>query len=142
MLSLAVVGLVFPAIFHGLHPEASARLTELRLSQVVAVILASTYGFSLLLSLKTHRRLFGAEAHPLEGASWGVPRALIVLAGATVAVAVESDILVRATEALTASSRRISEAFLGLIVIPLIGNAAEHATAVVVARKGQIDLAL
>jgi Ca2+:H+ antiporter len=68
--------------------------------------------------------------------------AIGVLALATVAVAVESEILVHAVERLTAGGSWISQTFLGLIVIPIIGNAAEHATAVVVARKGKMDLAL
>jgi Ca2+:H+ antiporter len=136
MLALAVVALVFPALFHGLHPEASA---ELRMSEAVAVILLVTYGFSLLFTLKTHRRLFGAEAHPLEGPVWSVGRALLVLCGATVGVAIESELLVHAaTEATEALG--LSTVFLGLIVIPIIGNAAEHAAAVVLARKGQIEL--
>ncbi|HWA16874.1 MAG TPA: calcium/proton exchanger [Gemmatimonadales bacterium] len=141
MLALAVTGLVFPAIFHQLHPEAAA-VTELRLSESVAVVLLITYACSLLFSLKTHNRLFAGEPHPTEARPWAVPKAMIVLGVATVGVAVESEILVHAVEGLTAGSTFISQTFLGLIVIPIIGNAAEHATAVVVARKGKMDLAL
>ncbi len=141
MLALAVTGLVFPAVFHQLHPEAAA-ITELRLSEAVAVVLLVTYGLSLLFSLKTHNRLFAGEPHPTEARPWAVPKAMLVLAAATVGVAVESEILVHAVEGLTAGSTFISQTFLGLIVIPIIGNAAEHATAVVVARKGKMDLAL
>lgn len=140
MLAIAVTGLVFPAIFHGLHPEAGM-LAELHLSEAVAVVLAVTYGFSLLFSLRTHSRVFGGEPHPTTHAIWGVPQAMLVLAAATVGVAIESEILVHAVEPLTAGTG-ISATFLGLIVIPIIGNAAEHATAVVVARKGKLDLAL
>jgi Ca2+:H+ antiporter len=136
MLALAVVALVFPALFHGLHPEASA---ELHMSEAVAVILLVTYGFSLLFTLKTHRRLFGAEAHPLDGPVWSVGRALLVLCSATVGVAIESELLVHAATAAT-EALGLSTVFLGLIVIPIIGNAAEHAAAVVLARKGQIEL--
>jgi Ca2+:H+ antiporter len=67
---------------------------------------------------------------------------MLVLGLATVGVAVESEILVHAVEAITRDSTWLTQGFLGLIIIPLIGNAAEHATAVVVARKGQMDLAL
>jgi Ca2+:H+ antiporter len=141
MLALAVTGLVFPAVFHQLHPEAAA-VTELRLSEAVAVVLLITYGLSLLFSLKTHSRLFAGEPHPTEARPWAVPKAIVVLAAATVGVAIESEILVHAVEGLTAGSTFISQTFLGLIVIPIIGNAAEHATAVVVARKGKMDLAL
>jgi Ca2+:H+ antiporter len=141
MLTLAVVALVLPALFHALHPEQAARLTELRMSEAVAVILLVTYGFSLLFSLKTHRRLLSADVAPTEGPSWGVGKATLILAIATVGVAVESELLVHAvTEA--GHTLGLTETFLGLIIIPIIGNAAEHATAVVVARKGKMDLAL
>ena len=140
MLALAVVGLVFPALFHGLnaHPVAGQ---ELRLSELVAIVLAVTYGFSLLFSLHTHRSLFGGEPHPLGGRAWQPVTAILVLAAATAGVVIQSEILVHAVEGVTASLG-LSQTFLGLIIIPLIGNAAEHATAVVVARKGQIDLSL
>ena len=141
MLALAVVGLVFPALFHSLHPEAAGRASELYLSEWVAGILIATYAMSLLFTLRTHKRLFGGEPHPMEGPAWSTGRAVLVLGLATVGVAVESEILVHATEAVT-HRLGLSEVFLGLIVIPLIGNAAEHAAAVVVARKGQMDLAL
>jgi Ca2+:H+ antiporter len=141
MLALAVTGLVFPAVFHQVHPEAT-QLTELRLSEAVAVVLLITYGCSLLFSLKTHSRMFAGEPHPMEARPWSVAKAVTVLALATVGVAVESEILVHAVEGLTAGSTFISQTFLGLIVIPIIGNAAEHATAIVVARKGKMDLSL
>jgi Ca2+:H+ antiporter len=70
-----------------------------------------------------------------------VGKAVLVLAAATVGVAIESELLVHAaTEATEAVG--LSPVFLGLIVIPIIGNAAEHAAAVVLSRKGQIDLGL
>ncbi len=145
MLALAVAGLVFPALFHSIHPgTTSARLavTELQLSEAVAVILAVTYGLSLLFSLRTHKTLFGVDASSTpHGASWSITKAVAVLGLATAGVVVESEILVHAVEGVTASIG-LSQTFLGLIIIPIIGNAAEHATAVVVARKGQTDLAL
>jgi Ca2+:H+ antiporter len=141
MLALAVTGLAFPAIFHALHPDGS-EVQALRLSEGVAVILILTYIASLVFSLKTHKRLFSGEPHPTSGPVWSIGFSVLVLALATVGVAVESELLVHATEEVTAHYSLISEAFLGLIVIPLIGNAAEHASAVVLARKGQTDLAL
>ncbi len=141
MLALAVVGLVFPALFHATHPERSARLTELHMSEWVAAILIGTYACSLLFTLRTHRRLFGGEPHPTTGRVWSRRKSVIVLALATAGVAVESEILVHATGAVT-TRLGLSEVFLGLVIVPLIGNAAEHAAAVMVARKGQVDLAL
>ena len=132
---------MFPALFHSVHPELAARLSELHMSEAVSVILIATYGFSLLFTLRTHRSLFGGEPHPMTGPVWSVGKAVAVLALATVGVAIESELLVHAaTEATTALG--LSEVFLGLIVIPIIGNAAEHAAAVVLSRKGQIDLGL
>jgi Ca2+:H+ antiporter len=141
MLTLAVVALVLPALFHSVHPEQAARLSELRMSEAVAVILILTYGFSLLFSLRTHRRLLGTETAPTEGPSWSVKKATLILALATVGVAIESELLVHAVSE-AGHTLGLTEAFLGLIIIPIIGNAAEHATAVVVARKGKMDLAL
>ncbi len=139
MLALAVMGLTLPAIFHSVHPDSPR--AELWLSEGVAVILAVTYLLSLLFSLKTHRRLVAAEPHPVSGPVWPTAIALAILAAATAGVALESEILVHVVGPMTASLG-LSQTFLGLIIIPLVGNAAEHATAVVVARKGKMDLAL
>jgi Ca2+:H+ antiporter len=141
MLALSVVALAFPALYHAVHPEAAARADELYMSEAVAVILILTYGFSLLFTLRTHRRLFGGEAHPLEGPVWSPRKALLILAAATIGVAVESELLVHAATEAT-ETIGLSPIFLGLIVIPIIGNAAEHAAAVTLSRKGQIDLGL
>jgi Ca2+:H+ antiporter len=143
MLCLAVVSLVLPALFLYAHPEAGTTggRRGLYLSEGMATLLLLTYAASLWFSLRTHKRLLGGEPHPMAGPIWSVGKAVLVLALATTGVAVESEILVHATEAVT-QSFGLSQLFLGLIVIPLIGNAAEHATAIVVARKGQMDLAL
>lgn len=141
MLCLAVVSLVLPTLFAHTHPEPASRTAALYLSEGLAAILLITYAASLWFSLKTHKRLFGGDPHPITGPMWSAGRAAGVLALATVGVAVMSEILVHAVEDVTATLG-LSQVFLGLIVIPLIGNAAEHATAVVVARKGQMDLSL
>jgi Ca2+:H+ antiporter len=140
MLALAVAALVFPALFHATHPDAS-RLAELHLSELVAIVLGVVYLLSLLFSLRTHRRLLGGDPHPTVHPVWGVPRALAVLAVSTVGIAVLSEILVHTIGPMTEGGV-FSQAFLGLIIIPVIGNAAEHAAAVVVARKGKVDLAI
>jgi Ca2+:H+ antiporter len=140
MMALAVIGLGFPAVFHATHPEAGLR-TELWMSEAVAGILVLTYAASLFFSLRTHRRVFGGEPHPMDGPVWSTGRAVLTLAVATAFVAWQSEILVHAVEPMT-EIIGLSPVFLGLIVIPIIGNAAEHAAAVMVARKGQTDLAL
>ncbi len=136
MLLLAVVGLVIPALFAMNHPAAAPE-TTLHLSEGVALILGLTYVASLVFSLVTHRQLFRGEG-PGSGETGPGPArapgvAVAILAAATALVAVESELLVHAT---------LSQLFLGLIVIPLVGNAAEHATAVVAAHRGHTDLAL
>jgi Ca2+:H+ antiporter len=141
MLALAVIALVLPALFHALHPESAARVSEIRMSEAVAVILLITYGLSLLFTLRTHRCLFWSESQPPAGPPWTVGRATLILALATVGVAIESELLVHATTEAT-HALGLTETFLGLIIIPIIGNAAEHATALVVARKDKMDLAL
>lgn len=145
MLALATAGLAFPALFHLLHPGTAAEMlavTELQLSEAVAIILALTYGASLLFSLHTHRTVFGVDPHATpEGATWSVLKATLVLALATGGVVIESELLVHSIESVT-HTLGLSQTFLGLIVIPVIGNAAEHATAVTVARKGKLDLSL
>jgi Ca2+:H+ antiporter len=141
MLALAVIGLVFPGLFHAAHPESAARVSELRMSESVALILIATYVCSLVFTMRTHKTLFGGDPHPMQTPSWSVGRALAVLGLATAGIAVESEMLVHATEAVTATLG-LSQAFLGLVLIPIIGNAAEHAAAVMFARKGQVDLAL
>jgi Ca2+:H+ antiporter len=145
MLALATAGLAFPALFHLVHPGTSTArlaLTELQLSEAVAIILALTYAASLLFSLRTHKALFGGDpAATPEGASWSALKAILVLALATAGTVVESELLVHSIEPVTLTLG-LSQTFLGLIVIPLIGNAAEHATAVTVARKGKLDLSL
>ena len=140
MLALAVLGLTIPALFHALHPGA-ASAKELHLSEAVALVLAVTYLFSLWFSLRTHRRLFGGEHQHHETPPWSLAGAVSVLAAATAGVALESEILVGSVEPM-AASLGVSHTFVGLILIPLVGNAAEHATAVMVARKGMMDLAL
>ena len=141
MLLLAVVGLVVPALFAEAHPAAAPE-TALHLSEGVAVVLGITYVLSLMFSLVTHRQLFGAasQSHGLAP-RYRTGVAIGILCGATALVAIESEILVHATQPVVARFG-LSELFLGLIVIPLIGNAAEHATAVVVAGRGQSELAL
>lgn len=143
MLLLAVVGLVIPALFAVMHPQAAAAASE-HLSEGVALVLGLTYGASLVFSLVTHRNVFQRPepAHTAaEGQGAAPGRAIAMLLVATALVAVQSEILVQAAEAVV-KQIGLSEVFLGLIVIPLIGNAAENAGAVLVARKGDTDLAL
>ncbi len=137
LLVLATVGLVVPALFDFTHPQGDAVALE-RLSETVAVVLLVIYVLSLVFSLKTHRELFRPEgAH--EPPSWPLRRAVATLVVATVLVAWLSEILVGVTEE-TIATLGVSEFFLGVIIIPIVGNAAEHGAAVMMAAKNKMDL--
>lgn len=138
LLALAVVGLGAPAIFAFTHPDAEPATVH-HLSEIVAIALLITYLASLLFSLKTHSELFRGRGKHGEP-EWSSGRAGAVLVGATTLVAWLSEILVGVTEA-TIADLGVSELFLGVIVIPIIGNAAEHGTAVLMAAKDKMDLA-
>ena len=139
MLVLAVVSLVFPALFKYSHPEPSARMDELHLSEAVASVLSSPI---LVASLHAQdpRAPLRRRAAPARGRALGRCKAIVVLALATVGVAVSPRSW--CTPRKRDADLGLSQTFLGLIIIPIIGNAAEHATAVMVARKGQMDLSL
>ncbi len=138
LLVLAVVGLVVPAMFDFAHPRGDPAALA-HLSEVVAVVLILVYGLSLLFSLKTHRELFRVKVTH-EPPKWSLRLALGALLVATVFVAWLSEILVGVTEE-TITQLGVSELFLGVIVIPLVGNAAEHGAAVMMAAKNKMDLA-
>ena len=106
------------------------------------MILLFSYAGALLFSLKTHKDLFNPtseEEH--EGEPWTVRRSVLLLAGAGLAVGVMSEILVGSI-AETAEKIGLSEFFIGVIVVAIVGNAAEHWVAVYVASKDKMDLAV
>jgi Ca2+:H+ antiporter len=159
MLLLATVALVMPAVFElvegvGLPGPDEERIdydsTVENLSYAVAVVLIGTYVAGLFFSLKTHRDLFNPVAHsdddpdPIQHGDaepWSVRKSVIMLAIAGMAVGVMSEILVGSiTEA--SESVGLSEFFIGVIVVAIVGNAAEHWVAVLVAWKDKMDLAV
>src|SRR5207248_2194651 len=98
---------------------------------------------SLIFSLKTHREMFvdGHGADDNDPPLWSKPLSFVVLAVATAFVAWESELLVGAIEP-TVKTWGVSKLFVGVIVVPIIGNAAEHATAVTMAIKDKMDITL
>jgi len=158
MLLLAAVALVMPAIFeliagNGL-PLPGDEIRDYpsdveHLSLAVAIVLMATYAAGLLFSLKTHRDLFnpdhgdGSEPGTNDegGEPWTIRKSIIMLAIAGVAVGVMSEILVGSISE-AASGVGLSEFFIGVIVVAIVGNAAEHWVAVLVARKDKMDLAV
>jgi Ca2+:H+ antiporter len=139
-LYLAAVALLVPALLHhgnDPHPE-----TRVPTSVAISLILLALYLLSLLFSLRTHAHLFEVEAAEAdETHHWSLRRAVLVLVGATAAVAVVSEILVASLEG-AAHTLGLSRVFVGVIVVAVVGNAAEHSTAVMMALKDKMDLAL
>jgi Ca2+:H+ antiporter len=153
MLLLGAAALVMPAIFElangtGLPPVGVELFdydsTVEKLSLATAIVLIGTYVAGLLFSLRTHKDLFNPHAEAGEeehGFGWSVRRSVIMLAIAGVAVGLMSEILVgsisEASEAIG-----LSEFFVGVIVVAIVGNAAEHWVAVLMAAKNKMDLAV
>jgi len=150
MLLLAAAALTMPAIFElvegqGLpHPGAEIvdyGSTVEHLSIAVAIVLVATYVLGLVFSLKTHRDVFNPEYGDEDSWGWSVRTAVIALAVAGVLVGVMSEVLVGSIgEASKAAG--LSEFFIGVIVVAIVGNAAEHWVAVLVARKDKMDLSV
>jgi len=143
VLLIAVFGLVVPALFHGLHPDPQ-RVATVRMSHYVAFLLIVGYAVWLLFSLWTHSSDFAADRHgpPVTvGPKWSSKKALGILVAAAAGIGVVAEILVGATES-AVRVLGLSEFFVGLILIPIIGNAAENSSAIVMAMRNRMDLAL
>lgn len=141
-LVLAVVGLMMPALFHQAAPDASFFASE-AVSIGVAGILMVLYVSSLVFSFVTHQDMFAVAHVPSEDEKPKLSRnkALLLLLGATVLVAGESELLVHSLEPAT-RGLGMSKLFVGLILVPIIGNAAEHSSAIVLAMKNKVDTAI
>jgi Ca2+:H+ antiporter len=137
-LVIAVIALLMPALFSFTTGASSFRTEAVSIG--VSVVLLSVYVLSLLFSFKTHRAFFRTSFEHARP-HWSVRRSLGVLAGATVLVALMSEFLVGALEH-TVESLGVSELFVGLIVVPLVGNAAEHSSAVLLAMKDKMDTSI
>jgi Ca2+:H+ antiporter len=152
MLLLAVVAMIMPALFELVQgtglPRPDAKAVDYdsdveKLSVGVALILLATYVAGLIFSMKTHKDLFNPEHGPEDhvGEPWTIRRSVLMLAGAGVAVGVMSEILVGSiTEA--SESIGLSSFFVGVIVVAIVGNAAEHWVAIYFAMRDKMDLAV
>ncbi len=151
MLFLAAAALVLPAVFHFVG-GSGIEARERDLSLEISVVLLITYVLSLWFSLKTHKALFSGPAAEAAVVSddeaadgthqgWSTGKSIGVLVGATVLIAIVAEWMVGSvTEA--AASLGMSNIFVGIIVVAIVGNAAEHSTALMVARKNRMDLAM
>lgn len=144
MLTLAAIALTLPAAYQMAPGSGSADGTG-PLSVSISVALLLVYLLFLLFSLVTHSPLFAGSYAPEEGAThaepWPIRRSVLVLVAATAAIAWVSEILVGAIEP-TAHTIGLSNVFVGVFIVAVLGNAAEHATAITVALKNRMDLSL
>lgn len=143
VLLIAVFGLAVPTLFHALHPDP-ARVATVRMSHYVAGLLIAGYIASLVYSLWTHSSAFLTEQDQpavTVAPKWSSKKALMILLGSAAMIGVVAEILVSATEE-AVKVMGLSEFFVGLIVIPIIGNAAEHSSAILMAMRNRMDLAV
>jgi Ca2+:H+ antiporter len=139
-LLLAVIAMTIPALFFLTSPSMSRPATTESLSLFVSVLMIASYFASLWFALRTHAHLYVIETDAYE-AKWSVRKAVTILLLATVAVGWVSDLLVASIEPV-ALRLGWTQLFIGVVVVALVGNAAEHTSAIVVAAKNQMDLTL
>jgi Ca2+:H+ antiporter len=152
MLMLALAALILPALFQLIHggglPAVGAERKDFgseleQLSFGVSLILLASYAAGMVFSLRTHRRVFNPyeDEGVVEEHRWTTRRALVMLGVAAVLVGVMSEILVGSIEE-AADEVGLSQFFVGVFVVAIVGNAAEHWVAVLVAAKDKMDLAV
>jgi Ca2+:H+ antiporter len=140
-LLLATIALLVPSAVREVDSPEGAVFTQ-TLSVCLAVLLIATYGLGLLFSLKTHREFFGAANHAeADETPWPIGVALTTLAAVTVVVALVSEVFVESVQG-AALELGMSQAFVGFIVVALVGGAAEMASAFSAARKDRLDLSI
>jgi Ca2+:H+ antiporter len=148
MMVLAVIALLIPSIYAYVTEHKQPGHLE-SLSFDISWVLIACYIASLVFSLKSHKHLFAPPeghddaAEELEhgGSVWSMKRSALVLLVAAVGVGFVAEFLVHAVEA-AGQSLGLGKVFMGVVVVAIVGNAAEHSTAVLVAMKGKMDLAL
>lgn len=143
LLTLAAISLIIPASFHHIAGPAGWP-KEADLSMEIAVVLIVVYAFSLIFTLITHKKMFeGLEAGggPGHHEPWSLTKSLGILFTATALIAWVSEILVGSVEQ-AAHTFGMTSVFVGIIVVAIIGNAAEHSTAILVAMKNRMDLSM
>ncbi|MET0621997.1 MAG: calcium/proton exchanger [Pyrinomonadaceae bacterium] len=145
MMFVAAVSMAVPSAFSRyVAPQGVIRQEQL-LNVGIAVLLLVAYGLYVLFSLKTHRSAFasvgGGEGHGHEGAQWSVSRAVGSLLAASAMAAWMSEILVGAAEG-TGKALGMSDIFIGIVLVAVVGGAAESGSAIAMARKNKMDLSV
>jgi Ca2+:H+ antiporter len=143
-LMLAAIALVVPTVFHATARGHWTPTAAQRLSVAISAVLILCYAALMLFTLKTHTHLFAGGEHRSEDDAeerWSKTKAIVVLSIATCGAAVLSEFLVGSIEA--ARERfGLTEVFVGVVIVAIIGNAAEHSTGVLAALKNKMDMSL
>ena len=148
LLVVAVAGMLLPAIFHFSYASRDPEFLrhEHGISIGTSIVLLAVYGLGLLFTLRTHRHIFScapsreSESSSLTGV-WPTSRSVLLLFAVSAAVAVLSEWLVGSVER-AAGALHLNQIFVGVVVLAIIGNAAEHSTAVLLARRNDMDTAM
>lgn len=152
LLAVAVVALLFPAIYHFSFQarDMELRAHEMGMSIGTSIILMTIYGLGLLFTLRTHSHIFSLPPALTDeqpgglsslGPPWTVRRSMLVLLIASIAIAALSELLTGTVEA---AAHRLgwNDVFIGIVVIAIIGNAAEHSTAIYLAHRNDMETAM
>jgi Ca2+:H+ antiporter len=146
LLSFAAISIVIPFAFkYATRGSAHSEQGTITLSLGIAILLLCIYVLGLVFSLVTHRNIFTQHdehaEEEKEEAKWSLPVSMTVLAAATFFVAIQSETLVATVEH-TVKQFGLPEVFIGIILIPILGNVAEHASAMIMAVKNKIDISV
>jgi Ca2+:H+ antiporter len=141
MMFLAIAAMALPDLYHvSMKSKQVAEQHLPNLSIGISIVMLVIYALSLLFTIKTHAHLYTDEEEVVIDVKWSVGKSVTVLLLATLGTAVMAEFLVKAIEG-TSEKLGWTETFIGLIVVAIVGNAAEHATAVMMAMKDRMNLA-
>ena len=147
MLFLAIIGLAIPTILATTILSTSETQVQVQiLSDALAVILLIVYILGIMFTFITHKHLFtppetSQEIHESSGTHWSKKKSFLLLAASMAGVVVVSEILVASVEK-TGEVLGFGQLFVGAIIVGIVGNAAEHSSAILLARKGKIELSI
>jgi Ca2+:H+ antiporter len=137
LMVIALIGMIIPALFFYTGANEQARQNA---SVGISVLLLAVYALAMVFSLHTHKRIFNPIAEDDKVlATWSRTKAVLVLAASGILVGVMSELLVGSVEG-AARSLGMSDLFIGVVIVAIIGNAAEHGVAVTVAMRNKMDL--
>jgi Ca2+:H+ antiporter len=148
LIFLAIIGLAIPTILSttALKPDVESQLKLQILSDVLAIVLICVYVAGILFTFITHKHLFVApggadEVLEQNHNRWSKRKSFFILGASMIGVVAVSEILVGSVEE-TSKKFGFGEMFVGAIIVGIVGNAAEHSSAILLARKGKIDLSI